>query len=145
MFMAISMSVFFQGHWNLCFPDFPNFKYPFILTFHSLILRSFNYPNVRTNFSPQIHLKHEKKIPFYYSRTIIKTGNDFNPVLLSMQARRHDFVIGAANLHGLSQILGGYGGMLPRKFFYSRMLSGPVSRIFGTVYSLPLVQIIVIC
>jgi hypothetical protein len=61
------------------------------------------------------------------------------------QARRHDFVIGAANLVCFSQNLGGYGGMLPRKIFYSRMLSGAFSRIFGTVYSLSLVQVIVKC
>jgi hypothetical protein len=64
--------------------------------------------------------------------------------LTTVQARRHDFVIGAANLVGLSQNLGGYGGMLPRKNVYSRMLSGAFSRIFGIVYSLPLVHVIVI-
>jgi hypothetical protein len=74
-----------------------------------------------------------------------KSMLQINTMILYDQARHHDFMIGAANLVGFSQNLGGYGGMLPRKIFYSRMLSGAFSRIFGTVYSLSLVHVIIIC
>jgi hypothetical protein len=61
-------------------------------------------------------------------------------IFTRVQARRHDFVIRAKN--GGSR---GVRGHATQEIFYSRMLSGAFSRIFGTVYSLPLVHIILAC